>query len=138
MAALVAFILVPVLFSIFLPAPLSYENLPFPVLNSPVAAGKEVFLDVRRCTYWRSTITYLVTRELRNQMTGAIYLLASTPATLATGCTSVISSVNAVPSDVPGGTYAFHGTGRVGGWLRAHDVLWHTQAFEVIAPGGTP
>ena len=138
MAALVVFILVPVLLSIVLPAPLTYENLPFPVLNSPITAGKEVFLDVRRCTYWRSTLTYLVTRELRNETTGAIYLLASTPATLAPDCTSVISSVNAVPSAVPPGTYTFHGTGRVGGWLRAHDVLWHTQAFEVIAPGGTP
>ncbi len=134
MAALVAFVLLPVLVSVALPAPLVYENLPFPVLNSPIAAGKEVFLDVRRCTYWRSTLTYLVTRELRNETTGAIYLLASTPTTLAPGCTSLISSVNAVPSAVPPGRYSFHGTGRVSGWLRTFDVLWMTQPFEVIAP----
>lgn len=134
MAALVALVLLPVVVSMLLPPPLAYANLPFPVLNSPVTAGTEVFLDVRRCTFWRSRLTYTVTHELHNETNGAHYLLPSTPITLDPGCSSSISTVNVVPTGVPPGIYTFSGTGRVSGWLRTFDIPWVTQPFEVVAP----
>ena len=114
----------------FEPPWLTYTNLPFPVLNSPVKAGSSIRLTVSRCSTASVTRIYAVSRVLVDK-DGKQLLLPAGLATIDPGCLDAVSASNVVPIDTPPGTYTLHGYGEIQGVVRTSSVRWESQPFEV-------
>jgi len=115
-------------------APLSYQNIPFPVLNSPVRAGEQLRIEVNRCNRAESPVSYTFTRSLVRVSDGAIFPLEGSGSTIDRGCATVTSLIHTVPVNTEPGEYYIKGVASVPTKWKTHLVPWRTEMFVVKAP----
>lgn len=118
--------------------PLSYRNLPFPVVTTTLEAGQTFVASVHRCNNQRQELSYTYTRQLTNQHTGVRYLLAGGHDLLQPGCAVTELRLNVIPSDLPPGVYILSGVSTARGRWKTVDVPWETQPFTVTVPASSP
>jgi hypothetical protein len=112
---------------------LSYDNVPFPVLNQPLRAGSIVEMKVVRCNSDKDTRLYGTSREILNLDNGKTYIQPATVVSIKPGCTEGISRINSIPEDAPPGRYKLQGTAEVNSRLNHWLVHWESQPFTVVA-----
>jgi hypothetical protein len=128
---------VGLLIALWFEAPwLSYENLPFPVLNEhALHVGDEIPLEVTRCNRSGESRSYLITRTFVNaQQPDDVVMLQSTTLPIRAGCTTNTSRANKVPEGTKPGFYRIVGKAQVDSTLRTRWIDWSSMPFEVVAP----
>lgn len=127
---------------VFEPAPLSYQNLPFPVVYDgparPLAPGDGLTLNVARCDrlfgvfdWGAHALIYRNARTLVNDVTGERSVLDDATAAAEPGCAMVKSRLTTIPKDLPPGRYHVDAYAQVTGVVRSQTVHWYSQSFEV-------
>ena len=118
------------------PPPLSYTNLPFPVLNSPVAVGTPIVMLIARCADSRAEQPYIVSRELVRVDDRLRIPLSPTRNMARSGCEEYRAQTATLPDDIDPGIYVYRGVASVQGWFRNYSVSWETEPFEIVAQQG--
>ena len=116
----------------FEPPWLTYTNLPFRVLNSPVKVGTAIQMEVSRCSTARVSRVYGLARTLTSGTHAPSVVLPAGIASVEPGCSLVVSAANIVPVGVPSGTYRLRGQGEIQGIVRTHSVEYESEEFEVV------
>lgn len=118
------------LFNLILPPAVSFPG-PFLVLNSPMHAGETLVLQVTRCAWdliGDDPVRVLSTRSLVSVDSAAIVVLPSVAVDIPTGCQTVESRLNIVPSDLPPGRWRLQGSNTA----RNRTVPFSSDAFVVV------
>lgn len=137
--ALLCAIVVASYFFLFFDTPyLTYKNLPFPTLMKSVSPGGVIPVSVHRCNSEDTTKVYTTTHTLQNTRTMVSWILPDARVAIDPGCIVSVSMVNAIPREVPPGTYRLFGTAMVEGAFRTHHVDWYTEPFIVTAAKEKP
>lgn len=127
---------------VFEPAPLSYQNLPFPVVyETPervLHPGDPIQLEVARCNrlfgvfdFGTQPLIYRNVRTIVNDMTGERNILDDATASVEPGCSTAKSRLTTIPKDLPPGRYHVDSYALVNGVVRQQNVHWYSQPFEV-------
>lgn len=114
------------------PPYLSYQGLPFEVLNSP-RPGQQVQIMSWRCNSSATMRTYPSTRVLeRIDAPQDTIKLPPVVVALQPGCHKGPSTLSTIPDGTPAGRYVLHGEAEVAGTIRTSIVPWQTRPFEVM------
>jgi hypothetical protein len=122
---------------LFEPPPLTYTNLPFPVLAPVVMPGDKVPLRIKRCNSTDRMLLATLTRTLENLDRREFVSMQSTVTPIQPGCTESTSLTNHVPLETPPGAYRVVGVAQVPGTLKTHYVTYYSAPF-IVGKGGTP
>lgn len=121
---------------------LSYGNIPFPILKTPVHFGEVAPMTVVRCNSSDRPHTYTLSYSIENLDTGHFTAVPPVIVMAEPGCHAATSLANVLPEsspEVPPGHYRTVGLSEVNGTLKTFEVEWYSQPFEVItAEPGTP
>lgn len=112
-------------------APLTYDNIPFPV-ESPVHSGDVLRVTVERCNRSSGALSYTLSRTLTNTESKETWALPMGGSDIPPGCQAVQSRLNILPDDLPPGRYVLSAVSQVPGRFRTFAVSWRTQEFEVV------
>ena len=114
---------------------LSYEVLPFKVLDREVVAGTPVRLFVQRCNSDNKTRFYSLSRDLMKCDGELFRVLDANTTSLAPGCTrGENNKTNVIPQDAPSGCYWLRGDSESPGLIKNSMVPWRSEQFEVVHP----
>ena len=132
---LIASVLLTYVYSVFIEEPyISYNPMPFPLVNKVVPAGGVATATAYRCNTQKTPISYKSSRQLRREnSTQPALILESVLITVEPGCSGVATRINVVPENTPPGFYRFSGVALVRGLIVEHEVGWNTDVFEVVA-----
>lgn len=112
---------------------LTYENLPFPAMKEQLAPGEMIPVKIRKCNNSHEMKVYVVTRVIHEIDTNLHYALPDHPAVIPPGCLTTITTVHAIPANMPNGRYRVFGTAEFRGRFRMHSVEWFSTPFLVMA-----
>ena len=112
----------------------SYNPLPFPLVDKVVPAGGVATATAYRCNTQKTPISYRSSRQLRRENSSQpALILESVLITIEPGCSNVSTRINVVPETTPPGFYRFSGVAVIKGLIVDHEVGWNTDVFEVVA-----
>lgn len=115
---------------------LTYQNSPFPVLESAVQMGQPVTLNVQRCSVAKNETIYNFASKLVSETDPLAppITLTTQPESIEPGCLPVTSKKNVIPLNIPPGRYHVHGLSQIPTRYHIFAVPWDSQPFEVVAP----
>ena len=120
---------------------LSYQNLPFPVVEPATGAfhpGDSLTYKVTRCNTQTTFKSFRVARMLEHE-SGANYILPSVVVPLPPDCSHSVSNITTLPEEseagvpLPPGRYRIIGTSSIDGINQTFEVPWATEWFDVEA-----
>lgn len=114
-------------------APLSYKNVPFPVVNQVIHPGDSIPFRIDKCNRSDHATSYIVTRTLHSLDGNPSLLLGSSNIKLEPGCITVISEGAKLPDTVTPGKYKLMGISEVQGVVKPFKIEWQTEPFVVSA-----
>ncbi len=115
-------------------SPLSYENVPFPVVKNTVIAGEIIPVSIERCNHSSAPIVYNVTRGVQNLQNKTVFQIEGNTTILDPGCTLAVSYSNRTPATLPSGQYRLYGAAITPGTFNDHSVIWYSEPFNVVMP----
>lgn len=136
MALIILFISYPLWFRILQPPPLEYDDVPYPVTNTPVVVGHPVLVKISRCNRTDEHLHVTYSREFIHAETGDRLVLPAGGMIIKPGCEVVTLQAAMAPMDMPTGEWILASISTVpsSGLRREAQATWYTQPFEVVAP----
>lgn len=132
LVTVMAIMMALVVWVVYRPATLSYEFLPFKVIDKRIYhAGEIVPVMVGRCSSLSGTNIYSVTRGFANVNTGVTMIVGSTKVTVKHGCKEAVSFLHQLPASIEPGLYRVIGTAEVPDLFNTKIVEFESEAFEV-------
>lgn len=121
-----------IIYGLYIEQPyLEYMGGSLPVVIQPLHPGDIIPIRATRCNHDGKPHIYTVTRTLINVENGDYNLMPEVTVYLPAGCTTNVSMVHRLPSELPPGRYRIHGSAEIVGRIRIFKVDWHTDIFEV-------